>query len=233
MWNWSRFLTGYLRLGVDLEGSPIQNKVNEAKACREAVSRLEHNENKNSIGGPMAGSVNKVILVGNLGNDPEIRTFGNGGKVANFSLATSENWRDKQSGERREKTEWHRVAVFGEGLVGVIERYVKKGSKLYIEGKLQTRKWQDRDGNDKYTTEVVLQGPGTTLTMLDSAGGQGGGGRSGGGGYGGGQGGGGGYNQDRGGYGNMDQGGSGGGSRSASTMEGPKGDFDLDDEIPF
>ena len=175
----------------------------------------------------MAGSVNKVILVGNVGNDPEVRTFGNGGKVANFSIATSENWRDKQSGERREKTEWHRVAVFGEGLVGVIERYVKKGSKLYIEGKLQTRKWQDRDGNDKYTTEVVLQGPGTTLTMLDSAGGQGGGGRSGGGG--------GGYNQDRGGYGNMDQGGpsGGGGSRSASTMEGPKGDFDLDDEIPF
>ena len=170
----------------------------------------------------MAGSVNKVILVGNLGNDPEIRTFGNGGKVANFSLATSESWRDRQSGEKREKTEWHRVAVFGEGLVGVIERYVKKGSKLYIEGKLQTRKWQDRDGNDKYTTEIVLQGPGTTLTMLDSAGG---GGRSGGGS-------GGGYNQDRGGYGNMDQGG-GGGSRSASTMEGPKGDFDLDDEIPF
>jgi len=173
----------------------------------------------------MAGSVNKVILVGNLGNDPEIRTFGNGGKVANFSIATSESWRDKQSGEKREKTEWHRIAVFGEGLVGVIERYVKKGSKLYIEGKLQTRKWQDRDGNDKYTTEVVLQGPGTTLTMLDSAGGQGGGGgRSGGGG-------GGGYNQDRGGYGNMDQG--GGGSRSASAQEGPKGDFDLDDEIPF
>ena len=167
----------------------------------------------------MAGSVNKVILVGNLGNDPEIRTFGNGGKVANFSLATSESWRDKQSGEKREKTEWHRVAVFGEGLVGVVERYVKKGSKLYIEGKLQTRKWQDRDGNDKYTTEIVLQGPGTTLTMLDSAGGGQGGGRSGGG-----------YNQDRGGYGNMDQ---GGGSRSASAQEGPKGDFDLDDEIPF
>jgi single-strand DNA-binding protein len=181
----------------------------------------------------MAGSVNKVILIGNLGKDPEIRTFGNGGKVANFSIATSESWRDKQSGEKREKTEWHNIAVFGEGLVGVIERYVKKGSKLYIEGKLQTRKWQDRDGNDKYTTEVVLQGPGTTLTMLDSAGGQGGGGRSGGGGYGGGNQGGGGYNQDRGGYGNMDQGGQGGGSRSASTMEGPKGDFDLDDDIPF
>lgn len=176
----------------------------------------------------MAGSVNKVILVGNVGNDPEVRTFGNGGKVANLSLATSENWRDKQSGERREKTEWHRVAIFGEGLVGVVERYVKKGSKLYIEGKLQTRKWQDRDGNDKYTTEIVLQGPGSNMTMLDSANSQGGGNV----GYGGGGGrsGGGGYNQDRGGYGNMDQ---GGGSRSASTMEGPKGDFDLDDEIPF
>ena len=214
---------------MDLDCVPTQNKLNEVIACRTNVSRLEHKENKNSIGDVMAGSVNKVILVGNLGNDPEIRTFGNGGKVANFSIATSENWRDKQSGERREKTEWHRVAVFGEGLVGVIERYVKKGSKLYIEGKLQTRKWQDRDGNDKYTTEVVLQGPGTTLTMLDSAGGGGqgggGGGRSGGGNYGGG-----GYNQDRGGYGNMDQ---GGGSRSASAQEGPKGDFDLDDEIPF
>ncbi|WP_418152831.1 single-stranded DNA-binding protein [Litorimonas sp. RW-G-Af-16] len=171
----------------------------------------------------MAGSVNKVILVGNVGNDPEIRTFGNGGKVANLSLATSESWRDKQSGEKKEKTEWHRVAVFGEGLVGVIERYVKKGSKLYIEGKLQTRKWQDRDGNDKYTTEIVLQGPGMNLTMLDSAGGQGGGNR----------GGGGGYNQDGGGYGNMDQGNRGGGSRSASAMEGPADNFDLDDEIPF
>ncbi len=181
----------------------------------------------------MAGSVNKVILVGNVGNDPEVRTFGNGGKVANISLATSENWRDKQSGERREKTEWHRVAIFGEGLVGVVERYVKKGSKLYIEGKLQTRKWQDRDGNDKYTTEIVLQGPGSNMTMLDSAGSQGGGGGNvgygGGGGGRSGGGGGGGYNQDRGGYGNMDQ----GGSRSASSQEGPKGDFDLDDEIPF
>lgn len=217
---------------MDIGGGLNQNKFNAAAPCSAPVSRLEHNENKDAIGGIMAGSVNKVILVGNLGNDPEIRTFGNGGKVANFSLATSENWRDKQSGEKREKTEWHRVAVFGEGLVGVVERYVKKGSKLYIEGKLQTRKWQDRDGNDKYTTEIVLQGPGTTLTMLDSPGGQGGGGRSGGGGYGGGQGGGGGggYNQDRGGYGNMDH---GGGSRSASAMEGPKQDFDLDDEIPF
>lgn len=166
----------------------------------------------------MAGSVNKVILVGNVGKDPEIRTFGNGGKVANFSIATSENWKDKQ-GQRQEKTEWHNIAVFNDGLVGVIERYVKKGSKLYIEGKLQTRKWQDRDGNDKYTTEVVLQGYGGTLTMLDSRDSQDGGQRSGGG-----------YSQDRGGYGNMDQ---GGGSRSASAMEGPKENFDLDDEIPF
>ena len=114
----------------------------------------------------MAGSVNKVILVGNVGNDPEIRTFGNGGKVANLSLATSENWRDKQSGEKKEKTEWHRIAVFNDGLVGVIERYVKKGSKLYIEGKLQTRKWTDNNGQDKYTTEIVLQGYNSTLTML-------------------------------------------------------------------
>lgn len=169
----------------------------------------------------MAGSVNKVILVGNVGKDPEIRTFGNGGKVANFSIATSENWKDKQ-GQRQEKTEWHNIAVFNDGLVGVIERYVKKGSKLYIEGKLQTRKWQDRDGNDKYTTEIVLQGYGGTLTMLDSANSQGGGG--------GGQRSSGGYGQDNGGYGNMDQ---GGGSRSASAMEGPKENFDLDDEIPF
>ena len=171
----------------------------------------------------MAGSVNKVILVGNVGNDPEIRTFGNGGKVANFSIATSENWRDKQSGERKEKTEWHRIAVFNDGLVGVIERYVKKGSKLYIEGKLQTRKWTDNSGQDKYTTEVVLQGYGGNLTMLDGRNDGGGQQRMGGGG--------GGYNQDSGGYGNnMNQ---GGGRQSASAMEGPKENFDLDDEIPF
>ena len=165
----------------------------------------------------MAGSVNKVILVGNVGSDPEIRSFNNGGKVANFSLATSENWRDKQSGERKEKTEWHRVAIFSDGLVNVVERYVKKGSKLYIEGKLQTRKWQDRDGNDKYTTEVVIQGFGGTLTMLD---GRNDGARSGGGG-------GGGYNQNSVAYGNQGQ------SRSASAQEGPAENFDLDDEIPF
>lgn len=168
----------------------------------------------------MAGSVNKVILVGNVGNDPEIRSFNNGGKVANFSLATSENWRDKQSGEKKEKTEWHRVAVFNDGLVGVIERYVKKGSKLYIEGKLQTRKWTDRDGNDKYTTEVVLQGYGGNLTMLDGRDGAGGGARHSGD-----------YTQDRGNYGGTIS--QGGGSRSASAQEGPKENFDLDDEIPF
>lgn len=172
----------------------------------------------------MAGSVNKVILVGNVGNDPEIRSFNNGGKVANFSLATSETWRDKQSGEKKEKTEWHRIAVFNEGLVGVIERYVKKGAKLYIEGALQTRKWQDNSGQDKYSTEVVLKGYGSTLTMLDGANSQGGGQR------GGGYGGGGGYSQDSVAYGNQGQ---GGGQRSASTQEGPKENFDLDDEIPF
>lgn len=116
----------------------------------------------------MAGSVNKVILIGRCGKDPEIRTFGNGGKVANFTIATSESWKDRNTGERREKTEWHNIAVFNEGLVGVIERYVKKGSKVYIEGALQTRKWQDRDGNDKYTTEIVLQGFNGSLTLLDS-----------------------------------------------------------------
>jgi len=115
----------------------------------------------------MSGSVNKVILVGNVGSDPEIRSFNNGGKVANFSLATSETWRDKQSGERKEKTEWHRVAIMSDGLVNVVEKYVSKGSKLYLEGKLQTRKWTDRDGNEKYTTEVVIQGFGGSLVMLD------------------------------------------------------------------
>lgn len=116
----------------------------------------------------MAGSVNKVILVGNLGSDPEIRHTQDGRPIANFSLATSESWRDKNTGERREKTEWHRVVIFSEGLCKVVENYVKKGSKLYIEGSLQTRKWTDNSGVEKYTTEVVLQGFNGTLTMLDS-----------------------------------------------------------------
>ncbi|MBC6412053.1 MAG: single-stranded DNA-binding protein, partial [Hyphomonadaceae bacterium] len=116
----------------------------------------------------MAGSVNKVILVGNVGRDPETRTFGNGGQVCSFSLATSESWRDKQSGERRESTQWHNVAIFNENLISVVENYVRKGSRLYIEGQLQTRKWQDREGNDRYTTEVVLQRYRGELVLMDS-----------------------------------------------------------------
>ena len=112
-------------------------------------------------------SVNKVILVGNLGADPEVRQFQNGGSVCSLSLATSENWKDKNTGERREKTEWHRVSIFSEGLVRVASQYLKKGSKVYLEGQLETRKWQDQSGEDRYTTEVVLRGFGSTLTMLD------------------------------------------------------------------
>src|SRR6195256_5864462 len=124
----------------------------------------------------MAGSVNKVILVGNLGKDPEVRRMQNGNPVVNLSVATSESWRDKATGERKEKTEWHRVVIFSEGLAKVAEQYLKKGSKVYLEGALQTRKWQDKDGQDRYSTEVVLQGFNSTLTMLDRAGGGGGGG---------------------------------------------------------
>ena len=139
----------------------------------------------------MAGSVNKVIIIGNLGADPEVRQFQNGGQVCNLRIATSETWKDKNTGERREKTEWHQVAIFSEGLVRIAQQYLKKGSKVYVEGKLQTRKWQDQSGADRYSTEIVLQGFDGTLTMLDSAGGGqggggGGGGRSGGGSYGGG-----------------------------------------------
>src|SRR5688572_28418926 len=122
----------------------------------------------------MAGSVNKVILVGNLGRDPEIRRTQDGRPIAQLSVATSENWRDKTTGERKEKTEWHRVVIFSEGLAKIAEQYLKKGSKVYLEGALQTRKWQDKDGNEKYTTEVVLQGFNSTLTMLDGKGGAGG-----------------------------------------------------------
>lgn len=119
----------------------------------------------------MAGSVNKVILIGNLGADPEVKSFQNGGKIANLRIATSEQWKDRTTGERKERSEWHNVVINGDGLVGVAERYLKKGSKVYIEGSLRTRKWQDRDGNDKYTTEVVIAGMGGTLTMLDGPGG--------------------------------------------------------------
>lgn len=173
----------------------------------------------------MAGSLNKVMLIGNLGADPEIRTFNNGGKVANLRIATSEQWKDRQTGERKEKTEWHTVAIFSEGLVGVVERYLKKGSKVFVEGKLQTRKWQDQNGQDRYSTEIVIQGLGGTLTMLDGpqgggGGGMSGGGRSGGGSYGGGSAGGG---------GGWDQGGGFGGGPSG----GGGGYDDLDDDIPF
>ena len=171
----------------------------------------------------MAGSVNKVILVGNLGADPEIRSLNSGDKVANIRIATSETWRDKNSGERREKTEWHNVVIFDQNLVKVAENYLKKGSKVYVEGQLQTRKWQDRDGNDRYTTEVVLQRFRGELHMLDSRGGGGGGGYDsddsfGGGGYSGGGGGGGGR--------------SGGGGGGGGGREDFRND-DLDDEIPF
>ena len=163
----------------------------------------------------MAGSVNKVILVGNLGNDPEVRSLNNGGRVVNLSVATSESWNDRQSGERRERTEWHRVVIFNEKLGEVAERYLRKGAKVYLEGALQTRKWQDQSGQDRYTTEIVLQRYRGELTMLDSRN----------------QGGSGGYERDDPGPGSSYQGGSGGGSSNRSSAE----DFsaDLDDEIPF
>ena len=178
----------------------------------------------------MAGSLNKVMLIGNLGADPEIRTFNNGGKVANLRIATSESWKDRQTGERKEKTEWHTVAIFSEGLVSVVERYLKKGSKVFVEGKLQTRKWQDQNGQDRYSTEIVIQGMGGTLTMLDGAGGGAGGGMGGGGGSGGGYGGGrsGGSNWDQGASGASSGGGFGGSGGGAGG-----GYDDLDDDIPF
>ena len=122
----------------------------------------------------MAGSVNKVILIGNLGKDPEVRTFQNGGKVCNFSIATSESWRDKQSGERRERTEWHKISIMNEGIANVAEQYLRKGSKVYVEGQLETRKWQDQSGADRYSTEVVLRPYSGALTLLDKRDSQGG-----------------------------------------------------------
>ncbi|MGH6696726.1 single-stranded DNA-binding protein [Sphingopyxis sp.] len=180
----------------------------------------------------MAGSVNKVILIGNLGADPEIKSFQNGGKVANLRIATSEQWKDRMTGERKERTEWHQVVINGEGLIGVVERFLKKGSKVYIEGSLRTRKWQDRDGNDKYTTEIVIAGMGGTLTMLDGAPGGGGsrGGSGGGDEWSGGSSGGssgGGWNQ-----GGGSSGGSSGGGSSGSGGR-PPFDDDLDDDVPF
>ncbi len=171
----------------------------------------------------MAGGINKVIIVGNLGKDPEVRTFANGGKVCNFSVATSESWKDKQTGERKEKTEWHNISIYNEGLAGVAEKYLRKGSKVYLEGKLQTRKWQDQSGNDRYSTDVVLQGFDAKMEMLDSrqGGGQGGGSNDG---WGGGQGGG------------APSGGGSGGSWGQTGGGGQGGgafDSDLDDDVPF
>lgn len=160
----------------------------------------------------MAGSVNKVILIGNLGRDPEVRNFPNGGKVCNLRIATSETWKDRNTGERRERTEWHSVAIFSEPLVRVAEQYLRKGSKVYIEGQLETRKWQDQSGQDRYTTEVALRPFRSELTMLDSRGGDGGGS------YGG---------ESGGSYGGGDGGGFGGGQQSGGSRN------DLDDEIPF
>ena len=157
----------------------------------------------------MAGSVNKVILVGNLGRDPEVRTFQNGGKVCNLRVATSENWKDRNTGERRERTEWHSVAIFSEPLARIAEQYLRKGSKVYLEGQLETRKWQDQSGQDRYTTEVVLRPYRGELTLLDSRG-EGGG------------------VDDRGSSSGYDDRGGGGGGGSGSSGYG-----DMDDEIPF
>ncbi|BBF68530.1 MULTISPECIES: single-stranded DNA-binding protein [Sphingomonadales] len=195
----------------------------------------------------MAGSVNKVILVGNLGADPEVKSFQNGGKICNLRIATSESWKDRMTGERKERTEWHNVVINGEGLVGVAERFLRKGSKIYVEGQLRTRKWQDQSGNDRYTTEVALSGPGAVLTMLDGApgGSQGGGGggrsqqgvsdwQGGSSGFGGGD-----YDDFGGGAGGGQGGGFGGGRSQGGGAAGggragsPNFDNDLDDEVPF
>ena len=177
----------------------------------------------------MAGSVNKVIIVGNLGRDPEVRSFANGGKVVSLNIATSENWRDKASGERKERTEWHRVSIFNEALGKIAEQYLKKGSTVYIEGQLETRKWQDQSGADRFTTEVVLRQFNGQLTLLGGRDGAGAGAGSGG------------YEDRGGGYEEQGGGGSGGGNRGGSAGGGMSGGgnaggggrSDMDDEIPF
>ena len=165
----------------------------------------------------MAGSVNKVILVGNLGKDPESRSFQNGGEVVSFSVATSENWKDRNSGERKEKTEWHNVSIFSEGLARVAKSYLRKGSKVYLEGQLETRKWQDQSGNDRYTTDVVLRNFNSAMVLLDSRdGGGGGGGR-------------GAFNDEFGG----ENSGGGAPQRQQSRPQPAAFDSDLDDDVPF
>ena len=180
----------------------------------------------------MAGSVNKVILVGNLGQDPESRSFQNGGEVVNLRIATSENWKDRE-GNRQERTQWHSVAIFAEGLAKVAKSYLKKGSKVYLEGQLETRKWQDQNGQDRYSTEVVLRNFNSSMVLLDGRGGEGGGA---GGGFGGGRSsGGGGY--DDGGFGGGSSSGGYGGGRSGGSSQGnrpaPAAFDDLDDDVPF
>jgi len=180
----------------------------------------------------MAGSVNKVILIGNLGRDPEVRSFQNGGKVVNLRIATSETWRDRNSGERKERTEWHSVAIFNEPLAKIAEQYLRKGSTVYIEGQLETRKWQDQSGQDRYTTEIVLRPYSGSMTLLGGRGEGGSGGGGGGGGY-----------DDRGGYDDYQGGGGsmGGGSMGGGSGRAPAGGgsgsgggrSDIDDEIPF
>ncbi|MCV2875404.1 single-stranded DNA-binding protein [Rhodobacteraceae bacterium XHP0102] len=166
----------------------------------------------------MAGSVNKVILVGNLGRDPEVRSFQNGGKVCNLRIATSENWKDRNTGERKERTEWHSVAIFSEPLARIAEQYLRKGSKVYIEGQLETRKWQDQNGQDRYTTEVVLRPYRGELTLLDGRNDQSGGGGA----YGGGDS-----------YSSGDDRIGGGGFPDDRGQGAPSMPSDMDDEIPF
>lgn len=186
----------------------------------------------------MAGSVNKVILVGNLGRDPEVRNTQSGMKVVNLRIATSESWKDRQTGERQERTEWHSVAIFNENLADIAEKYLRKGSKVYVEGQLQTRKWTDQQGQERYTTEIVLQRYRGELTLLDGRGGPGGEvGEGAGGGFGGERRGGGGYGERSGGGGGWDapRGGSGGGGGRGGPARGGGGGgaSDLDDDIPF
>jgi single-strand DNA-binding protein len=171
---------------------------------------MPHSSGGRAMESSMAGSVNKVILIGNLGKDPEIKTMGNGDRLANLRIATSESWRDKMSGEKREKTEWHTVVVFNDNIVKVVESYCKKGSKVYIEGSLQTRKWQDQSGAERYSTEVVIQRYNGNLTLLDGRGDSGGG-----------------MSMDDGGYDERPAVSSGGGRKPAPVRE------DIDDEVPF
>lgn len=223
------------------DGPPTQDSGPDARAERRGGAVEPHPVTENESD-TMAGSVNKVILVGNLGRDPEVRTTQDGTKIVNFTLATSDNWRDKSSGERRERTEWHRVVIFNENLARIAEQYLRKGSSVYVEGQLQTQKWTDKDGQVRYTTEVVLQRFRGEMTLLGGRGEGGGGGGQGGGdydrgddyggsgggsggGYGGGSSGGG---SSGGGFGGGRSGGGGGGG--PAPMGGPS---DLDDEIPF